>query len=73
MDIAGHGEIHHFCQPNSILTLMEYIEDHGSGGTRGLGEERIRSGLSEIGNVTVRRETEKRLERIRNGERDLYF
>lgn len=73
MDLAKPGDIQEFCTPNSILTLFEYIEDIASPESKALGIEIIRKSLESIENPTIKEETEKKLERIRRGERDLYF
>lgn len=73
MELAKPGDIHEFCQPNSILTLLEYLEDAASPQSRVLGMEIIKNSLEGIENPAVRRQTEDRLERIKRGERDLYF
>ncbi|MBM4054226.1 MAG: [FeFe] hydrogenase H-cluster radical SAM maturase HydG [Planctomycetes bacterium] len=73
MELAKPGDIHEFCAPNSVLTLMEYLEDNASAESRRLGMELINKSLEGIENPSVRNETEERLVRIRNGERDLYF
>lgn len=73
MDLAKPGDIKDFCRPNSILTLMEYLEDSASLESRSLGMDMIKKSLSEIDNASLREQTEERLERIRHGERDLYF
>ncbi|MBI5561325.1 MAG: [FeFe] hydrogenase H-cluster radical SAM maturase HydG [Deltaproteobacteria bacterium] len=73
MDIARPGDIHEFCQPNGILTLLEYIEDIASPESRAAGMEIIKKSLEAIENPAIRRETEERMERIKQGERDLYL
>lgn len=73
MGLAKPGDIKEFCQPNSILTLMEYLEDNASLESRTIGMDMIKKSLSEIDNATIRKRTEERLERIKHGERDLYF
>lgn len=73
MDLAKPGDIQEFCGPNSILTLMEYMEDNASPESRYLGMEVINKSLEGIDNASVRKQTEERLARIRSGERDLYF
>ncbi len=73
MDLAKPGDIQLFCQPNSILTLMEYLEDHASQRGKTLGMKMIRKELGEIKNSSLRKLTEERLAKIRSGERDLYF
>lgn len=72
-DLARPGDIHEFCAPNSILTLLEYLEDIASPESRALGLEIIRKTLDGIENPAVREATEKKIERIKKGERDLYF
>ena len=73
MDLARPGDIHEFCQPNSILTLLEYLEDIASPESKALGMEIIKKSLEGIKNHSMREQTEERLERIKRGERDLYF
>lgn len=73
MDLAIPGEIHHFCQPNSVLTLMEYIEDYASEEGRALGMEAISRSLGSMDNHAIRMQTEERLDRIKKGERDIFF
>lgn len=73
MEIARPGDIHQFCRPNGVLTLMEYIEDHASEEGVKLGLETIKKDLEDIDSPALRKKTEDRLGRIRNGERDIYF
>lgn len=73
MDLAKPGEIKDFCRPNSVLTLMEYLEDNASSESRTIGLDIIKKSLSEIDNATIRKQTEEKLARILHGERDLYF
>ena len=73
MEIARPGDIHQFCRPNGVLTLMEYIEDHASEEGIRLGLETIKRDLEDIDSAALRKKTEDRLGRIRNGERDIYF
>lgn len=73
MDLAKPGEIHNFCRPNAILTFKEYLEDYASAEVKVLGEEIIKKYLNEIPDKTRARHTMIRLERIMEGERDIYF
>lgn len=73
MELAKPGDISEFCTPNSILTLLEYLEDIASAEGRALGMEIIKKSLSAIENPSIKKQTEEKLERIRRGERDLYF
>ncbi|HBQ28612.1 MAG TPA: [FeFe] hydrogenase H-cluster radical SAM maturase HydG, partial [Desulfotomaculum sp.] len=73
MPLAKSGQIQNVCQPNAILTFKEFLLDYASPETKELGEKTIAEHLKEIPNPAVRRETEKRLKRLEQGERDLYF
>ena len=73
MDLAKPGEIHNLCRPNAILTFKEYLEDYASEEVRELGQKAIKKYLQKIPVDSTKKETKVRLERIENGERDLYF
>lgn len=73
MDLAKPGLIQNFCQPNALLTLQEYLEDYADKETKGAGEELIKKESKKIKNKERRDEFFKRLERIKNDERDLYI
>lgn len=73
MDIAKPGEIHNLCRPNALLTFQEYLEDYASEAVKKKGIDVLQKYLEEIENPVRKKATINRLERIRNGERDLYF
>ena len=73
MDMAKPGDIHELCGPNAILTFKEYLLDYASEETRKTGEESLRHHLAEVSAGPLREETERRLEKIKAGTRDLYF
>ena len=73
MHIAKPGEIHHLCRPNGILTFKEYLEDYATDKVKVLGEQIIEKYIKEIESTQRRGETRKRLKKIEEGERDLYF
>lgn len=73
MALAKTGEIQNICQPNAILTFKEFLVDYASKETKKIGEAVIREHLCSIPNPKLREETEHRLKRIEEGERDLYF
>ncbi|MDQ7794366.1 MAG: [FeFe] hydrogenase H-cluster radical SAM maturase HydG [bacterium] len=73
MKLAKQGLIGNVCQPNAILTLEEYLLDYASPATLDAGRRAIANHLEQIGSPEVKAETNRRLERIRAGERDLYF
>ena len=73
MKLIKAGEIHNLCRPNAILTFKEYIEDYATEEVKTLGLKTIDNYLKQIPDDKIRKETRIRLERIANGERDLYF
>jgi 2-iminoacetate synthase len=73
MDLAKPGLIKRFCLPNAILTFKEYLVDYAEEETRKAGLEAIKENISDIPSAERREETQHRLTRIENGERDLYF
>ena len=73
MEFSVPGFIKNFCSPNAMLTLAEYIEDYATPETALKGYRIIENNLQQLnGNVSVE-EVRRRLERIKTGERDLYF
>jgi len=73
MALAKTGEIQDICQPNALLTFKEFLVDYASQETKVTGEIVIREHLGLISNEKIRQETRRRLKRIEEGERDLYF
>lgn len=73
MKLAKSGEIQNFCQPNAILTFKEYLLDYASPETRAIGERVIEKELQEILREDVKKECIRRLKRLGEGARDIYF
>lgn len=73
MDLAKPGLIQNFCQPNALLTLQEYLEDYTDEETKKIGEHLISKEISKIKDEKIRRLFYKNIERVKNGERDIYF
>ncbi|MBP2018661.1 2-iminoacetate synthase [Symbiobacterium terraclitae] len=73
MALAKTGQIQNLCQPNALLTFQEYLEDYATAETREVGRRTEAANLALIPSAKMRAETEKRLARIKAGERDLYF
>jgi 2-iminoacetate synthase len=73
MEFSVPGFIKNFCSPNAMLTLAEYIEDYASPEVARKGYAIIEENINQFnGNVRVD-ELRNRLQRIKAGERDLYF
>ncbi len=74
MEFAIPGFIQHFCTPNALTTLMEYLVDYASPETRAAGEARIQAELDKLPDDGRKRELLDRLHRIQTtDDRDLYF
>ncbi len=73
MEFSVPGFIKRYCTPNAILTLAEYLEDYAQNGTREKGYRLIRKNLNEFDDNGFKSKLEERLERVKQGERDLYF
>lgn len=72
MELAVPGFIHDYCTPNAILTLKEYLEDYASPETKKAGEAAIHKALNDL-SPELKEKVIKRLKKIEQGERDLYF
>jgi 2-iminoacetate synthase len=74
MEFSVPGFIKRYCTPNAILTLAEYLEDYATESTSKKGwdiiEKTITTELDGFKNVE---ELRNRIERIKQGERDMYF
>ena len=73
MEFSVPGFIKRYCTPNAILTLSEYLEDYASEQTAEKGWNVIEKNLLEMPDKGIEKETRARLERIKKGERDLFF
>ncbi|MFA6618871.1 MAG: [FeFe] hydrogenase H-cluster radical SAM maturase HydG [Candidatus Neomarinimicrobiota bacterium] len=73
MEFSVPGFIKRYCTPNAILTLSEYLEDYAPKKTAETGWKVIEENLQKMENKVTEKETRNRIERIKQGERDLYF
>ena len=73
MSLVKRGKIADCCQPNALMTLMEYLQDYASAQTGAKGMEAIRRELEHIGSGKVRELTVLRLKEIVDGQRDFRF
>ena len=71
MDLAKPGLIKEHCDPNALSTFLEYLLDYGSEKTKTAGELRIAGVLDKM-EPAVRERSLTMLEKVRNGQRDVY-
>jgi 2-iminoacetate synthase len=73
VNLAKTGSIKEYCLPNAILSFQEYLEDFAGPDMKKVAATLISGQLAEIASPNARTEIQKRLARIDQGERDLYF
>ncbi len=73
MEFSVPGFIKRYCTPNAILTLVEYLEDYAPEATKKRGYELIEEKISDIEDEKYIANVRKRIDKIKNGARDLYF
>lgn len=73
MEFSVPGFIKRYCTPNALLTLAEFLEDYASESLKRKGYERIADFSRQLEGEEMRSAFSEKLERIKRGERDLYF
>ena len=73
MSIAKSGNIKNVCHPNAIMTLCEYMLDYGDEDFKEKVNKLISKEISKIENEKVRILVANNVERLKNGERDLFI
>jgi 2-iminoacetate synthase len=73
MEFSVPGFIKRFCQPNAMLTLAEYLEDYATPDSKIKGYQLIEKNIKNYSDETFKNKLLERLERVKAGERDLYF
>lgn len=73
MSLAKSGQIRNVCQPNSLMTLKEYLLDYASPETKAIGEEVIAREMSEITREKVKVRAQQYLDELEHGKRDFRF
>lgn len=73
MEFSVPGFIKTFCTPNAILTLAEYLMDYAPEQTFKKGWDVIDKNLKMLENEYIYEDLLERIEKVKDGERDLYF
>lgn len=71
MDLARPGDIKRHCEPNGLGTFLEFLHDYASPETKEKGEILIRR-ILDGQDDDVRHTTERMLDAIRTGKRDVF-
>lgn len=72
MNIAKVGDIKTRCAPNALTTFQEYLEDYASPETHQVGETLINKEIAKMPQQQAKIVT-KMIEKIKNGNRDVYI
>lgn len=72
MRLAKSGQIQNVCGPNAMMTLMEYVMGYGDDDLYKKAEELIKEEAEKLTSKQVKNLVISNIERIKNGERDLY-
>lgn len=72
MEFSVPGFIKRFCTPNAILTMAEYIQDYAPATTAEKAWKAIEKNMITLDDK-MQQSVRRRIERIKNGERDLYY
>jgi len=73
MEFSVPGFIKRYCTPNAILTLSEYIVDYATEKTAEKGWKVVEKNINELESEKMKKLLIERIEKIKQGERDLYF
>ena len=73
MEFSVPGFIKHYCTPNAMLTLAEYLEDYASPVVKEKGWKVIAGAIEDMANDKTLKSLQERLELMKQGKRDLYF
>ncbi|MEI6683075.1 MAG: [FeFe] hydrogenase H-cluster radical SAM maturase HydG [Bacteroidota bacterium] len=73
MEFSVPGFIKRYCQPNALMTLVEYLEDYAPAETKAKGYQLVQEKLGQIEDAAFRENLTGKIEELKNGKRDLYF
>ncbi|MBB3187816.1 [FeFe] hydrogenase H-cluster radical SAM maturase HydG [Microbacter margulisiae] len=73
MEFSVPGFIKRYCTPNAILTLAEYLTDYAPENTARKGWQVIDDTIEKMDNEPMQTAVRERIEKIKEGKRDLYF
>jgi 2-iminoacetate synthase len=72
MELAKTGKIGHICTPNALATFKEYLMDFASNGYSEQSKNELMKQIEELPEKE-KTATKKMIEKLENGERDVFF
>ncbi|MEI6454840.1 MAG: [FeFe] hydrogenase H-cluster radical SAM maturase HydG [bacterium] len=73
MEFSVPGFIKRFCQPNALLTMVEYLEDYAPPVTKEKGYRLLEEKLKEMEDDSNKDKLLEKIALLKEGRRDLYF
>ncbi|MDR4987326.1 MAG: [FeFe] hydrogenase H-cluster radical SAM maturase HydG [Bacteroidales bacterium] len=73
MEFSVPGFIKRYCTPNALLTMAEYLEDYAGDETKKTGYQLIDSKIGELAKSQKVERLKEKIEKIKAGQRDMYF
>ncbi|MGL4854084.1 MAG: [FeFe] hydrogenase H-cluster radical SAM maturase HydG [Lentisphaeria bacterium] len=73
MEFAIPGFVKQFCQPNAILTFLEYLNDYATPTSLESGLKCIEKEIEKFNDDKQKKALLDRIKQIKDGKRDLYF
>ncbi len=73
MEFSVPGFIKRFCQPNALLTMVEYLEDYAPPETKVKGYQLLQEKLNEMEEDGNKQKLLEKIQLLKAGKRDLYF
>jgi len=74
MRLAKSGQIGNVCEPNALMTLMEFLDDYADERLREKGKKFIMNAIEDIKNPDIRKLAKEKVEKIdKEGARDLFL
>ena len=73
MGLAKTGEIQNMCEPNALMTLMEYALDYGDEETCNKTEKIVNDEILKINNESIKSFVNEGIIKLKEGKRDLYI
>ena len=73
MDLAKPGLIKHYCMPNALFSFKEYLLDFASPKVREKGLQLIENLMNEPSQAKLKQTINQNLDKIAEGERDVYL
>lgn len=73
MQLAKSGQIQNVCGPNALMTLMEYALDYGNKDFQDIINQMVAREIVTVEREDIRNLLQEKIDRIKQGERDLYL